>query len=225
MSKKNSLSIFFIFAFCLTFILGTWQYKRLSWKNDLVNNIQQSANNPLSFDENIIYPELTGVILPSNFNILNNPIFVGPKTYQGNVGFHLYFPIFRNDDFMTVLNAGWIKNKNQKNIDKIFNDISNTKFNNIYLRDFYKEKPYFTPENNITKNEWFYPGQLDLEVYFSKKIQLGQYFILADISINKYFVNPMTLLRNSHLQYLLTWYLLSLTSLVMLIVNRRNKNG
>lgn len=225
MSKKNSLSIFFIFAFCLTFVLGTWQYKRLNWKNDLISNVHQSTNDPSFFNENIIYPELTGVILPSNFYIINNPIFVGSKTYQGNNGLHLYFPIFRNDDFITVLNAGWIKSKDQKNIDQIFDKILNKKSNKIYLRDFYVEKPYFTPENNTDKNEWFYPGQFDLEVYFSKKIQLDQYFVLADVSINKYFVDPLTLLRNSHLQYLLTWYLLSFTSLVMLIVNRRNKNG
>ncbi len=59
MSKKNSLSLFFIFAFCLTFLLGTWQYQRLNWKNNLINNIEKSVNKPFSFDEIEIYPELT----------------------------------------------------------------------------------------------------------------------------------------------------------------------
>ncbi len=206
-------------------MLGTWQYQRLNWKNNLIKNIEQSVNNPFSFNTNIIYPELTSIILPDSYRTQNNPIFIGYKTYKGNNGFHLYFPIFKDNDFITVLNAGWIKNKDKKNTSNIFNKISNKKYYRAYIRNFYKEKPYFTPQNNLNKNEWFYPDHLDLENYYSKKIQLDQYFVLAEVSVNKYFVNPMTLMRNSHLQYLLTWYLLSLTSLVMLILCRRKKNG
>ena len=224
MNKKNSLSIFFVFACCLTFLLGTWQYQRLIWKNDLINNVEQSINNPSIFDESIIYPELTGVISSNNFSIQNNPIFVGSKTYQGKNGFHLYFPVFKNTDLITVLNAGWISSTDKENINDIYNQILNTKTYKIYLRNYFIKKPYFTPENNVSKNEWFYPGRPDLENFYQKKIQLDQYFVLAEVSINKYFVNPMNLLRNSHLQYLLTWYLLSFTSLVMLVINRRYKN-
>ena len=221
MSKKNSLSFFFIFAFCLTFLLGTWQYQRLNWKNDLINNIEKSINKPFSFDEIEIYPELTSVILSDNYNISNKPIFIQSKTYNGNVGFHLYFPVYKEGSLMTVINAGWTKSDDQINIDKIFSRIDKKKNLNIYLRNFYKKKPYFTPLNNLKKNEWYYPAINDLEVYFLDKIKLDQYFVIAETSINDYFVNPKTLLRNSHLQYLLTWYLLSLTSLIMLIVSRR----
>jgi len=225
LSKKNSLSLFFIFAFCLTFLLGTWQYQRLNWKNNLINNIEKSVNKPFSFDEIEIYPELTSVILLDNYNISNKPIFIQSKTYNGNVGFHLYFPVYKDSSLMTVINAGWTKSDDQINIDKIFNRIDKKKNLNIYLRNFYKKKPYFTPLNNLKKNEWYYPAISDLEVYFLDKIKLDQYFVIAETSINNYFVNPKTLLRNSHLQYLLTWYLLSLTSLIMLVVSRRKKNG
>ncbi|MDA1284163.1 MAG: hypothetical protein O3C61_04480 [Proteobacteria bacterium] len=225
MSKKNSLSFVFVFAFCLTFLLGTWQYQRLNWKNDLINNIEKSINEPFSFDEMEIYPELTSVILSDSYKIFNNPIFIQSKTYNGDVGLHLYFPVYKNNNLMTVINAGWTKSDDQINIDKIFNRINKEKNLNIYLRNFYKKKPYFTPLNNLKKNEWYYPGISDLEVYFLDKIKLDQYFVIAEASINHYFVNPKTLLRNSHLQYLLTWYLLSLTSLIMLIISRRKKNG
>ena len=221
MSKKNLLSFFFIFAFCLTFLLGTWQYQRLNWKNDLINNIEKSINKPFSFNEIEIYPELTSVILSDNYYIFNKPIFIQSKTYNGNVGFHLYFPVYKDGSLMTVINAGWTKSDDQINIDKIFSRIDKKKNLNIYLRNFYKKKPYFTPLNNLKKNEWYYPAINDLEVYFLDKIKLDQYFVIAETSINNYFVNPITLLRNSHLQYLLTWYLLSLTSLIMLIVSRR----
>ena len=188
MNKKNSLSIFFVFACCLTFLLGTWQYQRLIWKNDLINNVEQSINNPSIFDENIMYPELTGVISPNSFSIQNNPIFVGSKTHQGKNGFHLYFPVFKNTDLITVLNVGWISSTDKENINDIYNQILNTKTYKIYLRNYFNKKPYFTPENNVSKNEWFYPGRPDLENFYQKKIQLDQYFVLAEVSINKYFV-------------------------------------
>ncbi len=225
MSKKNSLSLFFIFAFCLTFLLGSWQYQRLNWKNDLINNIEKSINSPFLFDRNKIYPELTNIIFPNTFSILNKPIFIQSKTHNGNVGFHLYFPVYIDARLITVINAGWVRDIDKKNSYKLFNLINKNKNLSIYLRNFYKKKPYFTPLNNLKKNEWYYPGVDDLETYFAGDIGLDQYFVLAERSINKYFVNPKTLLRNSHMQYLLTWYLLSLTSLVMLIVSRKSKNG
>ena len=35
---------------------------------------------------------------------------------------------------------------------------------------YFNKKPYFTPENIVSKNEWFYPGRSDLENFYQKKI-------------------------------------------------------
>ena len=44
--NKSSLTFVFISISILTFILGSWQLFRLNWKNDLMDNINNSIINP-----------------------------------------------------------------------------------------------------------------------------------------------------------------------------------
>ena len=60
--RHKSITVFFLFVSLLTFTLGCWQLYRLSWKNDLIDNINSSITNPELFSQEIIdYNELTAV--------------------------------------------------------------------------------------------------------------------------------------------------------------------
>ena len=106
--KLRSLTFIFLFISFVTFILGVWQLYRLNWKNDLIENINNSINTPKNFDNNEKYEELITVSLNNEFNFIENPIFLESKTQQGKVGYHAVLPLMYNDNFYSVINLGWI---------------------------------------------------------------------------------------------------------------------
>ena len=90
----------------------------------------------------------------------------------------------------------------------------------VYLRYLTSDKDFFIPENNLTSNIWFSVNSEDLEDHFQEKIVSPYYFVLLDSEI-KWDLNPIIFLRNNHLNYSITWFLLSLSSIVMLLIIRR----
>ncbi|RZO90198.1 MAG: SURF1 family protein [alpha proteobacterium HIMB59] len=219
--RHKSITVFFLFVSLLTFTLGCWQLYRLSWKNDLINNINSSITNPELFSQEIIdYNELTAVKLNKKYKAENQPIFIESKTYQNKVGYHAIIPLFFNDEIYSVLNLGWFANKNDSNVEKIINKFNQKRDVIVYLRFLTSKKNLFVPENNLDSNTWYSINHDDLEKYFQDTIISPYYFVLLDSEI-KFDTNPIVFLRNNHLNYSITWFLLSLSSIVMLIIIRR----
>lgn len=222
--KSKSLTIVFLFISTLTFTLGCWQLYRLDWKNNLIENINSSIQNPefynVEFDE---YNELTSVKLDDNFKISNNPIFIESKIFQSKVGFHAITPLYLNDKFYSILNLGWVPEKNIKHVTELVDLFNKKNVVDVYIRYLNSNKSAFIPENNVKKNTWFSVNKKDVEAYFQEKIDSDYYFVLLDSNI-KLENNPLVYLRNNHLNYSITWFLLSISSIVMLLIIRK-KNG
>ena len=64
----------------------------------------------------------------------------------------------------------------------------------------------------------------DLEGYYKSNFDSKYYFVLFDPRI-KPDINPLAFLRNNHLNYSITWFLLSLSSVIMVLIIRRKHNG
>ena len=219
--RHKSITVFFLFVSLLTFTLGCWQLYRLSWKNDLIDNINSSITNPELFSQEIIdYNELTAVKLNNKYKAINQPIFIESKTYQNKVGYHAIIPLFFNDEIYSILNLGWFANKNDSNVEKIINQFNQKRDVIVYLRFLTSKKNLFVPENNLDSNTWYSINHDDLEKYFQDTIISPYYFVLLDSEI-KFDTNPIVFLRNNHLNYSITWFLLSLSSIVMLLIIRR----
>ena len=222
--RLKSITIFFLFVSLLTLTLGCWQLYRLNWKNDLIDNINSSITNPNYFSQEIIdYNELTAVKLNNKYQATNQPIFIESKTYQNKVGYHAIIPLFFNDEIYSVLNLGWFSDKNDNDIEKIINQFNQKRDVTVYLRFLTSKKNLFVPENDLDSNTWFSINHNDLEKYFQDTIISPYYFVILDSEI-KFDTNPILFLRNNHLNYSITWFLLSLSSIVMILIIRR-KNG
>ena len=98
--KLRSLTFVFLFISFVTFILGVWQLHRLNWKNDLIENINNSINTPMNFNNNEKYEELITVSLNYDFDLIERPIFLESKTQQGKVGYHAVLPLTYKDNFL-----------------------------------------------------------------------------------------------------------------------------
>ena len=148
--RHKSITLFFLFISILTFALGCWQLYRLNWKNDLIQNINSSIINPDFFSqENLEYNELTAVKLDNRYTTIDQPIFIESKTYKNKVGFHAVTPLFFNNKIYSILNLGWVPDKNIKNIQKIIEQFNQKKDVNVYLRYLTSNKNFFVPDNNF----------------------------------------------------------------------------
>jgi surfeit locus 1 family protein len=95
--------------------LGTWQLCRLSWKNDLIRDMQGNMNAPAedlrlappSSDEEWKSREYHAVTLQGVWDWVH--LFkVAPRTYEGAVGYHLYMPLRLENGRIVVVNRGFI---------------------------------------------------------------------------------------------------------------------
>ena len=219
--NKSSLTLVFISISILTFILGSWQLFRLNWKNDLMDNISNSIINPDLFSNDNKYNNLVSVKLDKNYTILDKPIFIESKTFKGKPGYHLILPLKYNNEIFSVINFGWFKDKDfdqVKNIIKKYLAVNNAK---VYIREFNSDKPFFTPENNLLNNTWYSVNKDDFNQFYKYEFPSKYYFVLLDDRITKYSFNPLVFLRNNHLNYSITWFLLSLSSVIMLLIIRK----
>ena len=219
--NKSSLTLVFISISILTFILGSWQLFRLNWKNDLMDNISNSIINPDLFSNDNKYNNLVSVKLDKNYTILDKPIFIESKTFNGKPGYHLILPLKYNNEMYSVINFGWFKDKDfdqVKNIIKKYLAVNNAK---VYIREFNSDKPFFTPENNLLNNTWYSVNKNDFNQFYKYEFPSKYYFVLLDDRITKYSFNPLVFLRNNHLNYSITWFLLSLSSVIMLLIIRK----
>ena len=219
--NKSSLTFVFISISILTFILGSWQLFRLNWKNDLMDNINNSIINPDLFSNDNKYNNLVSVKLDKNYTILDKPIFIESKTFKGKPGYHLILPLKYNNEIYSVINFGWFLDKDFDQVKDIMKKYISVNDAKVYIRDFNSDKPFFTPENNLLNNTWYSVNKDDFNQFYKYEFPSKYYFVLLDDRITKYSFNPLVFLRNNHLNYSITWFLLSLSSVIMLLIIRK----
>ena len=221
MKNRSSLTFVFIGISILTFILGSWQLYRLNWKNDLMDNIRNSILNPTLFSDDLNYNNLVSVKLDDNYTILNKPVYLESKTFKGKPGYHLILLVKYKNSIYSVINFGWFLDKDVDQVQNIiqrYQSIDNPK---VYIRDFNSDKSFFTPENDLSNNIWYSVNKTDFSQFYQYAFLSKYYFVLLDDRVSKYTFNPLVFLRNNHLNYSITWFLLSLSSIVMLLIIRR----
>ena len=219
--NKSSLTLVFISISILTFILGSWQLFRLNWKNDLMDNISKSIINPDLFSNDNKYNNLVSVKLDKNYTVLDKPIFIESKTFKGKPGYHLILPLKYNNEIYSVINFGWFLDKDFDQVKYIIKKYLSVNDAKVYIRDFNSDKPFFTPENDILNNTWYSVNKSDFNQFYQYEFPSKYYFVLLDERISKYSFNPLVFLRNNHLNYSITWFLLSLSSIIMLLIIRK----
>ena len=225
---KNFLFFFFkpffisIVLILTTFFLGTWQLKRLDWKNSLIKNFDElrkssATNLTLNINEEFLKIKARGTINR------NNKIFFPAKTFNGKAGVRLASEFILNTGEIYLLDEGWFKNsdfeyfKNNKDIFEI--DVVG------YIR-YPREAKLFTPKNNKAKNEWYTYDLEEISNFFSKT--LNKRIFIKKINLNKeIFLIPASHIhkfRNNHLQYAITWFCMSFAFLIMFLVYvKKNK--
>ena len=211
-------SIFSFFVFVMLLSFGTWQVKRLYWKEALIERyLEQSQSNPVVNPSDLKtnnINEFKSIQFKGNF-LHENEIYITGKTYEGNAGFHVVTPLILDDGRVILINRGWVSEDYRDPAKRAFSLIDGR----VSVAGILRRpgvKGYFVPENDPQNGFWFtlVPSQINRH--------LG----LGDTAIDQFYADALrtsdvvTLpiaaktklnLRNAHLSYAITWYGIALS--------------
>jgi len=214
---KRAFAIFlFIAAFLILVGLGTWQIKRLQWKENIIAKLEQVyAQNPdntvFNFDDLTVKDSNLPILYGSVEGQLNysKEILYGPHTQNQQIGFNVITPLLLKDGGYVFVNRGFIaeEKKNQLALTHVQGKI---KISGLIRQTDWNR---FTPSNSPANNIW---TKLDIsEMASAKNIKpIAPLMIYAEKSSKDFKVLEMQpakwIPRNKHLQYAIFWYTMAL---------------
>ncbi|GAA5892681.1 cytochrome oxidase assembly protein SHY1 [Sporobolomyces salmoneus] len=211
-----------------TFGLGAWQIKRLKWKVDLIDQLdkklhQEPVGLPARIDPAAI-PEFAWrkVFVTGTFDHANS-IVLGPKTRDGQIGYHVITPLVRGVGKDTIMvNRGFVKREVKDAKDRPAS-LTNEKVEIVgMLRD--QEPPNsFTPKNDPSKGQWVFSDIAGMAQHTGSEPVLvdqiygdhpgkAEVYLRQGIPVGR---NASIELRNMHATYAATWFSLSLATSFM----------
>ena len=216
MKNKLLFSVFVYFIILVLLSLGFWQLYRLSWKLDLINQIENSLKvEPIELQnvekKNYLRIKTSGQI------DFEKQIYLYNLNETGKPGFEVINPIkIGKEDYL--INRGWIsfdkKNKPEINIIDQKNIIGT-----LMLQS---KSSSFKPKNEIDKNYWFTLDREDILKF------TGRNFSKYIIYLNGSYENPRPKLitakiSNNHKKYAITWFSMAI-SILLIYLYFRKKN-
>ena len=216
MKNKLLFSVFVYFIILVLLSLGFWQLYRLSWKLDLINQIENSLKvEPIELQnvekKNYLRIKTSGQI------DFEKQIYLYNLNETGKPGFEVINPIkIGKEDYL--INRGWIsfdkKNKPEINIIDQKNIIGT-----LMLQS---KSSLFKPKNEIDKNYWFTLDREDILKF------TGRNFSKYIIYLNGNYENPRpkvitAKISNNHKKYAITWFSMAI-SILLIYLYFRKKN-
>ncbi len=216
MKNKLLFSVFVYFIILVLLSLGVWQLYRLSWKLDLIDQIENSLKfEPIELQnvekKNYLRIKTSGQI------DFEKQIYLYNLNETGKPGFEVINPIkIGKEDYL--INRGWIsfdkKNKPEINIIDQKNIIGT-----LMLQS---KSSSFKPKNEIDKNYWFTLDREDILKF------TGRNFSKYIIYLNGNYENPRpkvitAKISNNHKKYAITWFSMAI-SILLIYLYFRKKN-
>ena len=189
----------------LLLYLGVWQMKRLAWKEALLENISYNLSSEPSIlptelkksEHNYKMVEVAGFLEP-------RAIFILTPVKGSGAGFRVISPLKLQDGSKILIDRGVIKEQDTDRLETIGQQ------NSVIGYLFWpNETDYFTPDPNLKRNIWF---SRDLEKMASF-LETQQILVVAtenrlDPSLKMQ--DPTRDIPNNHLQYAITWFMMSI---------------
>ena len=216
MKNKLLFSVFVYFIILVLLSLGFWQLYRLSWKLDLINQIENSLKvEPIELQnvekKNYLRIKTSGQI------DFEKQIYLYNLNETGKPGFEVINPIkIGKEDYL--INRGWIS-FDKKNKPEIYIIDQKNIIGTLMLQS---KSSSFKPKNEIDKNYWFTLDREDILKF------TGRNFSKYIIYLNGNYENPRpkvitAKISNNHKKYAITWFSMAI-SILLIYLYFRKKN-
>ncbi|MES5097312.1 SURF1 family protein [Agrobacterium sp. BA1120] len=215
-----------LLALIILVALGTWQVKRMYWKEGLLVDIQQrihAAPAPLSDIEALAASggdiEYRTVALSGTFDHTKEQHFFA--TFEGQTGYYIYTPLRLSDGRAIFINRGFVPYEMKEPSKREAGEVAGIVSVEGLARARLTTKPSsLLPENDLAKNIYYWK---DWSAMASRAgippAQLVPFFVDANAAPNPggWPKGGVTLidLPNNHLQYAITWYGLALALVIV----------
>lgn len=236
----------FIGLLCLmpiiSFGLGTWQVKRLRWKTDLISEAEDRLTLPPLPLPPVVNPKIASshefdyrrVVVKGTFRH-DQEMYVLPRMRDGKEGFFVLTPLVRSDGSKLLINRGWIAKKFLPQETRPLSLPQGEVEIECLLRKT-PEKNFFTPDAPPIESPMYHfmdindmSRKTDCQpIYIEELLDLEGISKLPDIQGEILSVEQIERrgipvgssgkveFRNTHFQYILTWYGLSVFTTIML---------
>jgi cytochrome oxidase assembly protein ShyY1 len=232
-----AVPVIFVLAAAATFIaLGTWQLQRKAWKEALIATLEQRLSAPpvplpppenwarlnpaddefrrVSFSATLI-PEPPALVYTAGSSL---------RAVEAGPGYWVFAPARLTSGAVVVINRGFIpESRNDPQTLALGDRAGNIERTGI-LR-WPEPRGYFAPKAQPERNLWFVRDHLAIAAGKDWENRWGEmapfYIELESPEPAGGLPHPVVLtpsLRNAHLQYAITWYVLSGTVIVMFAI-------
>lgn len=207
--------------------LGTWQLERLAWKTALIDDFESRvsappASPPAAIDDAASWRfrrvQATGRFLN------DRELQLTGRPFEGNAGFHVLTPFVVDGGPTVLVNRGWVPLDRRRPAARPETLPDGPVMVDGIIR-IAGQKGAFVPDNEPGRDIWFTvePGPMAARLGIGP---VANYYIDAlrrtgrptELPIGAV---PSIHLRNEHLQYAVTWFLLAATLLVVYVVWHR----
>ena len=206
------LTIFSIPSLAVLIMLGLWQLDRLAWKTELIDSFNARANAtailPPNPEADLSQLEFHNLALSGRL-MHDRELYLTGRTYEGNAGFHVVTPFRTDQDKIIFVNRGWVSEAYREPETRLFS----VKDEQVSLRAVLRlpqQKGYFVPENEPENGFWFTLKPLEM-AKFHKLDQAVTTYYVDQIRTSEVLTLPIAAeidieVRNTHLNYALTWF-------------------
>lgn len=220
--------LFLIACIALLYGLGNWQIKRMHWKTALLAKYQtEYARDPLDnpFDGEILKeialqsPAMAYGSVRGQFHH-DLEILIGPRTHDGNPGYHIVTPFsIAGGGGRVLVNRGWVPLDKANPATRFDSQSEGMVTLTGMVRPPDKPNP-FTPDNDPANHTWYSvnPHDIALAVNMPDFPDVVFYAETQDPPLENGYplmMTTRTLPNNKHLQYALFWFTMAALFTIM----------
>ncbi|KAI5803436.1 SURF1 family protein [Peziza echinospora] len=233
--KHRPLGLAFLILMPITaFALGSWQIYRLEWKTDLIARYEDRlVRPPLPLPPKIDLDALEDfdyrrVIAVGRYRH-SGEMLLGPRIYEGENGFQVITPLDRPNGASTILvNRGWIAKDMMRQEDRSPEALPSgeVEVHGLLRGHHVWKKNMFTPDNRPDKGEFYFPDIKEMAALVgAQPVWVEETTVPDYVTAHTYMKKGIPIgrpavvdLRNNHLQYIVTWYALSVCTSIMFYI-------
>ncbi|MEM9280092.1 MAG: SURF1 family protein [Pseudomonadota bacterium] len=205
--------------------LGTWQVKRMLWKEDLIeqvnNRISQQPVNLLDLLSNPVAKESHEYIPVSASGTFDHEseVYFFTTGRTGRSGWNVHTPLILENGKALIVNRGFVPFEMKSPSERLEGQLESSQSVTGLLRFPLLEKPFGSLENSLDSREFYWRNVAEMSSLMGSDDGLEFLPVIVDANDAP---NPggwpqgaTTIISfpNNHLQYAITWYGLALTLL------------